>query len=60
MVFNVNDADKASDRALMLGVQIKGTIEMGEREGFRKFKEILLEPKDTNGVYTLLGQIERK
>ena len=60
VVFNVEDADKASDRARRLGVRVKGTIEMGEKEGFRKFKEILLDPQDTHNVFTLLGQIERR
>jgi len=59
VVFNVDDADEASDRAKKLGVRVSGTIEMGEKQGFRKFKEILLDPEDTHSVFTLLGQIER-
>jgi len=60
VVFNVDNADKAADRAKKLGVKMRGTIELGEKEGFRKFKEILLDPEDTHSVFTLLAEIERK
>ena len=60
VAFNVEDADAAEARARALGVGVGGTIEFGEAMGFAKFKEILLEPGDTHGVFTLLAEIEMK
>jgi 4-hydroxyphenylpyruvate dioxygenase-like putative hemolysin len=60
VVFNVDDADQAAERARALGVRIKDTIEMSQSPAFNKFKELLLDQEDTHGAFILLGQIEMK
>jgi len=60
VIFNVDDVDKAATRAKALGIRITETIELNQPDLFNKFKEIVLAPEDTCGIFIALGQIERK
>ena len=60
VIFNVDNADQAASRAKALGIRETGIIEFDQHPLFKKFKEILLAPEDTFGVFVALAQIEMK
>lgn len=67
VVFSVDDADRARDRAEEVGINVLVPIDYSQEEidqhlegMFRKYKEYVLDTQDKCGFSMMLGQIEPK
>lgn len=67
VVFSVDDADQARDRAEEVGINVLVPIDYSQEEidqhlegMFRKYKEYVLDTQDKCGFSMMLGQIEPK
>ena len=67
VVFGVDDADQARDRAEEVGINVLVPIDYSQEEidqhlegMFRKYKEYVLDTQDKCGFSMMLGQIEPK
>jgi methylmalonyl-CoA/ethylmalonyl-CoA epimerase len=60
VAWKVKDIDEASAQVTKRGFQIMERFDFPDAPGFKLFREIVLHPKETNGIFSILVQSERE
>jgi methylmalonyl-CoA/ethylmalonyl-CoA epimerase len=60
VAWKVKDIDEAAAQMTKKGFQIMERFDFPDAPGFKLFKEIVLHPKETNGIFPILVQSERE
>ncbi len=60
VAFQVTDIDEARSHVENKGFKILNELDCGEDDIWKSFKEIILDPKDTNGAPLMLVEAEPK
>ncbi len=59
VIFKVKDIEESRARAKEKGFRVTGDVDTGLPDGFKVFREININPKDTYGIPTTLVQSAR-
>jgi len=60
VAWNVEDIKEADAQVTKKGFKVVDRFDFPNAPGFKMFKEIILHPKETNGIFSILVQSEKE